>query len=284
MSKFYWLKLPRDFFKRHDMKILGSMPDGDALQNILIRLMTESIDHEGKLRFSDEIPYDMKMLSAVMDTDEDTMKTAMDTFTNLGLVELLGDGTYFLPKVVEMIGSATDNDNANRQRRYRENRAKEEQALQNVTDSVTKCNGAVTDSVTKRNERKRLELEKESELELEKEKEKDKRESAGTARTPRQKFKKPSLEEVKAYCDERKNGVDAERFIAYYESVGWRIGGKAPMKDWRAAVRSWEGRESGSGKIAPSNIPYMQKEYSKEHLQEKEQESFDMLDALLAEE
>ena len=49
----------------------------------------------------------------------------------------------------------------------------------------------------------------------------------------------PTLEEVKAYCSERNNGVDAQRFIDFYTSKGWMIG-KNPMKDWKAAVRTWE--------------------------------------------
>ena len=53
------------------------------------------------------------------------------------------------------------------------------------------------------------------------------------------KFTKPTLQEVKAYCIERKNDVDPERFIDFYESNGWMVG-KNRMKDWRAAVRNWE--------------------------------------------
>ena len=55
-------------------------------------------------------------------------------------------------------------------------------------------------------------------------------------------FVKPTEDEVRQYCHERGNGVDAEAFCAYYESKGWLIG-KTPMKDWRAAVRTWETRE-----------------------------------------
>ena len=51
--------------------------------------------------------------------------------------------------------------------------------------------------------------------------------------------KHPTLEEVKAYCSERGNKVDPERFIDYYTSNGWKVG-KNPMKDWKAAVRTWE--------------------------------------------
>ena len=52
-------------------------------------------------------------------------------------------------------------------------------------------------------------------------------------------FKKPTLEEVQAYCKERQNTVDAQQFIDFYESKGWYIG-KNKMKDWKAAVRTWE--------------------------------------------
>ena len=56
-------------------------------------------------------------------------------------------------------------------------------------------------------------------------------------------FQKPTLEEVKAYCQERKNSVDAERFIAYYESNGWKVG-RNPMKDWKMAIITWEKRDT----------------------------------------
>lgn len=55
------------------------------------------------------------------------------------------------------------------------------------------------------------------------------------------KFKKPSLEEIRAYCQERGNDVQAERFYDFYESKGWRVGNQA-MKDWMAAVRTWENK------------------------------------------
>ena len=56
------------------------------------------------------------------------------------------------------------------------------------------------------------------------------------------KFQKPSLEDVRAYCISRGNNVDPEQFCNFYESNGWKVG-KNPMKDWRAAVRTWEKRE-----------------------------------------
>ena len=57
-------------------------------------------------------------------------------------------------------------------------------------------------------------------------------------------FQKPSVEEVSDYCRERNNNVDAQAFVDFYESKGWIIG-KDKMKDWKAAVRTWERRQGG---------------------------------------
>lgn len=55
----------------------------------------------------------------------------------------------------------------------------------------------------------------------------------------KKKFKPPTAGEVEEYCRERDNGIDAEAFVDFYASKGWMIG-KNPMKDWKAAVRTWE--------------------------------------------
>ena len=59
-------------------------------------------------------------------------------------------------------------------------------------------------------------------------------------------FIKPTLAEVKQYCESRKNGLDPEAFIAYYDSVGWKVNTK-PMRDWKAAVITWEKRRQNVG-------------------------------------
>lgn len=56
-------------------------------------------------------------------------------------------------------------------------------------------------------------------------------------------FVKPTLDDVQAYCQERQNNVDPESFIDFYESKGWKVGNQ-PMKDWKAAVRTWERRDN----------------------------------------
>ena len=54
-------------------------------------------------------------------------------------------------------------------------------------------------------------------------------------------FTPPSVEEVQEYCVERGNNVSAERFVSYYTAIGWKVGrNRNPMRDWKAAVRTWE--------------------------------------------
>lgn len=60
-----------------------------------------------------------------------------------------------------------------------------------------------------------------------------------TDKKPDRVFRPPTVDEVRAYCAERKNDVDPQRFIDYYQARGWMIG-KTKMRDWRAAVRTWE--------------------------------------------
>lgn len=88
------------------------------------------------------------------------------------------------------------------------------------------------------------EYEQEQEQEYEQEHE---HEHVVTARAREaRRFRPPTVEEVSEYCHERKNSIDPQRFVNHYSSNGWRVG-KNPMKDWRAAVRTWEQNEFTSG-------------------------------------
>lgn len=132
-SKYYWLKLQKDFFKRHDIRIIEDMPNGKDYILFYLKLLVESITHEGSLRFSDAIPYNEQMLATITNTNVDIVRSAMKVFTDLGMIELLEDKTIYMAEVYKMIGSETKG--AERVRKYREN----QKALQCNTD-VTKCN------------------------------------------------------------------------------------------------------------------------------------------------
>ena len=75
-------------------------------------------------------------------------------------------------------------------------------------------------------------------------------------------FIQPTLEEVRSYCEERENDVDPERFVDYYEARGWELTKCRKMKDWKAAVRTWERNDKKWNKEKhPDNHPDQRKEY-----------------------
>ncbi len=217
-KRYYWLKLKRDFFKRHDIRIVEEMPNGKEYILFYLKLLCESVDHEGYLRFSQTIPYSADMLATITNTNIDIVKSAVKIFTDLGMMEVQTDGTLFMQEVEKMIGSAADNENAERQRRFRER--KKEQALLERYSSVTKSNESKSKSIEK-------DIEKDKEIEGDKK---------------RKRFTPPTLEEVKAYCKERNNRVDPQKWFDHYTSNGWIVG-KTKMKDWKASVRTWERNE-----------------------------------------
>ena len=152
-KKYYWLKLKRDFFKRHDIRIIEEMPNGKDYILFYLKLLLESIDHEGTLRFSDAIPYNEQMLSVVTNTNIDIVKSAINIFTGLEMMELKDDGTFFMSETKKMIGSETEW--ARKKRLYRE----QQSLLEEGTSEGQKR--------TLSDKSKSIELEKEIEKELE---------------------------------------------------------------------------------------------------------------------
>ena len=106
-GKYYWLKLKRDFFKRHDIRIIEEMPNGKDYILFYLKLLLESVDHEGSLRFSDTIPYNEQMLSVVTNTNIDIVRSAMNLFLELNMMSIYDDQTIYMNEVDKLIGSET---------------------------------------------------------------------------------------------------------------------------------------------------------------------------------
>lgn len=161
-KKYYWLKLPRDFFGKHYIKILRAKENGELLVLFYMWMLTESIDHAGRLRYSEDIPYDEEMLAEASGFALHIVTQALQQLTKLQLVILESDGSLFLPKTADMVGS--ESGSAQRVREYRERKNSKEKKPETVentesNDNVTKCNADIQKS----------NIEKELEKELEKE-------------------------------------------------------------------------------------------------------------------
>ncbi len=218
-KKFYWLKLKRDFFKRHDIRIIEAMPNGKDYILFYLKMLLESIDHEGELRFSDAIPYNEQMLSVITNTNVDIVKAAMKLFIDLRMVDVMDDQTIFMMEVEKLIGS--ESESAERVRKHR----LETKALQ--------CNAAVT----KCNTEKEKELEKEKDLEIDKK-------VTPAAKPVRHKYGHYSnvllsdedLKKVKAeFPDDWSERI--ERLSEYIASTG------KSYKNHLATIRSWSRKD-----------------------------------------
>lgn len=161
-KKYYWLKLKRDFFKRHDIRIIEEMPNGKDYILFYLKLLLESIDHEGSLRFSDTIPYNEQMLSVVTNTNIDIVRSAMKLFIELNMMSVFDDQTIYMNEVDKLIGCETEW--AKKKRLYRETMDKERTLSSNCpTDvpSLSDKSKSIEKELEKRDRDRVVEVEKE---------------------------------------------------------------------------------------------------------------------------
>lgn len=136
--KYYWLKLERHFFKRHDIRIIEAYPNGILMSMFYLKLLVESIDHNGSLRFSDKLPYNPQMLSAVTGIGIEVVVQALELLTNLNLIETLDDGTIRMLETEKMLGLGSSTERV-RNWRERNKEAKQDdidETPSNVTETV----------------------------------------------------------------------------------------------------------------------------------------------------
>ena len=226
-KKYYYLRLKDNFFDSDELKILESMKDGYLYSNILLKLYLRSLKNDGKLVVNDRIPYNAEMLASVTGHQVGTIKQALSMFKELGLIEILENGAIYMLDIQNFIGKGSTE--ADRQRLY-DRRISDERKQKKLTQPRN------LEEILKKSTPE-IEIELEKEIKIEKE-----IDSSASTTTKRKRFEKPTLSEIKAYCIERGNKVDAQHFFDYYESNGWRVG-KNSMKNWQAAVRTWERSE-----------------------------------------
>ena len=95
-----------------------------------------------------------------------------------------------------------------------------------------------------------IEYEYTTDTNLQKEKEKEKEK---VTKKPTGKFTPPTINDIQEYCKERKNKVNAEKFYNFYQAKGWMVGSNK-MKDWQAAVRTWEIKDNESKPVADKRV------------------------------
>lgn len=218
MAEIKWIKLNVDMFDDEKIKIIQSMPEGDSLLVIWIKLITLAgkTNDNGYIYIADNIPYTEEMLSVIMNKPLNTIRLAIDTFTKLQMVEADTKGIYLVN--FEKHQSLDKMAHIKEQNRLRKQRERERKKLvsRNVTQDVTQCHA--------------------TDIDIDKDKEEDK----DNIKSKSKKFVPPTLEEVKAYCLERKNNVDAQIFYDYFTVSNWIDSNGNKVKNWKQKIITWE--------------------------------------------
>lgn len=259
MAEIQWIKIVTDIFDNRKIRLLEKMPDGDSIIVIWFKLLclAGQTNDNGLIYLTREVPYTPEMLSDYFNRPISTVKMALMAFERFEMIEVVND-IILLPGW-EKYQSQEALERIREQNRLRKQRQRERQknlmqpqkqalpdASGNVTDGVT-CHVTITQSHAIEEEK---EIDKDTDIDRDIE-EKSTAELPGgapgaIAPDPKpakaSRFKPPTLEEVRAYCLERGNNIDPEKFHAYYESVKW-YRGKTKIQDWKACVRTWESKE-----------------------------------------
>ena len=220
MAEVKWIKIVTGIFDDEKIQLIEAMPDADAIIVIWFKLLCLAgrTNTNGVLMLNDRLAYTDEMLAAIFRRKPATVQLALKTFEQFGMIEIIGN--------VITIPNWEKHQNIDRLTEIREyNRLAKQKSranqklLASVNDkSMTsqRCQG--------------------TDIEVEKEVDKD---TDKSVYKPPKRSSAPTVDEVRDYCKERNNTVDAQRFVDYYEANGWHVG-KNPMKDWKAAVRNWE--------------------------------------------
>lgn len=125
-KKYYYLKLKENFFETEEMVVLQGLKDGYLYSDILLKLYLHSLKGEGRLSFKNLIPYTPDMLAQLTRHQTGTVERALKIFQQLGLVEILDNGTIFMSDIQNFIGKTSNE--GDRIREYRNRIKKEREA------------------------------------------------------------------------------------------------------------------------------------------------------------
>lgn len=214
MADVKWIKITTDIFDDEKILLIESLPDGDALIVIWFKLLCLAgrQNNKGVFMLNDRIPFTEEMLATIFRRPIQTVRLALDTFESFGMIETI-DGVITIPNWEK-------HQNIEGLEKIREQTRKRVEKFR-ANQKLLECNATSNATVTQGNATDKNRLDKKR----------------------KEKNSIPTVEEVRAYCKERNNGIEPERFIDYYSSQGWKKNNGQKVVDWKACVRQWEQRD-----------------------------------------
>ena len=220
--KYYYLKLKENYFDEDVIVLLENQPDGFLYSNILLKLYLKSLKNGGKLQLDENKPYTAQMIATITHQQIGTVERALRLFMELGLVEVLNDGAFYMSNIELLIGqSSTEGE---RKRRARMELQKIPQAIADICPPE-------------------IEIKKEIDIELEKEGElKGQALARSYGRYENVFLTDTELSELQAELPE-KWAYYIERLSGYIASTGKKY------KNHAATIRRWAADDTA--KVAP---------------------------------
>jgi len=216
-KKRYWLKLHQNFLDSNEIAVLEGEENGHTYILLWLRLLLLCLGKEehdcGFMRLNDNIPYSPDLLARIFKMNIDIVRVGIEKFIQLGMLDVLDDGTYYIECIQGLIGK--ESDSAERVRNHREKK------------KLLLCNGSnVTLKPYKEKEEEKNKSKKEKEKESRKKKD----------------FVPPTLEEVKEYCIEKNiTDFDYKKFFDIFTKSDWTDSKNNKVKNWKNKLAHYTG-------------------------------------------
>lgn len=223
-----WLKLDVNILDDAKIKIIRSHPDGDKVFVLWIGLLCLAMKsaRPGIIEIADGLPYTIDDLSSMFGIEKKTVEMGLALFRKYQMVDLFNGDT------IEILNFAKHQNLENIEHKRELTRLRTIEYRNRLRDAVvTRHNVTVTPTDKNKKQIRNRE------------------DNIGdiSPRTPRKAFQIPTIEEIKSYCTERKNKIDAQYFLDYQTARDWILKGGQKAKDWKAVIRTWERNNINTG-------------------------------------
>ena len=225
-SEVKWIKITTDIFDDEKILLIESLPDSYAIITVWFKLLClAGKQNNSGVFMMGQMPYTDKMLATIFRMKEATVTMALEVFANFGMVEII-DGVITIPNW----GKHQNIDQLESKKEYMRGYMKEYREKQKLLATGDSCKtNCKTNSKTNVSR---------TDKEIEKEREGDK--EILDRPQKRKAFAPPTIDEVRAYCAERGNKVDPQKFYDYFTASNWYDSEGKPVQSWKQKVITWE--------------------------------------------
>ncbi len=224
MADVKWIKIVVDIFNDEKILLIESLPDADSIIVCWFKLLclAGKQNNDGVLMLNDRLAYTDEMLSTVFRRPLQTVRLALDTFVQFGMIEIV-NGAITIPNW----GKHQSIDRLEKLREYQKEYHRE----------YRKKQAQIPEAVDRKDDRKLYV--NDTDIDIDKDKKKNKSKNV---------FIPPTQEEVEAYCKEKGYDIDTEFFFRYYTASNWKRRDGTPVLNWKQTVVTWVKKDQEKAK------------------------------------